>query len=48
MVLDMSWDEDMSLEKYSDLLEVADIYTPNQKRQCALPAQMTRTTRQER
>ncbi len=31
MVLDMSWDEDMSLEKYSDLLEVADIYTPNQK-----------------
>ena len=31
MVLDMSWYEDMSLEKYSDLLEVADIYTPNQK-----------------
>ncbi len=31
MVLDMGWDEDMSIEKYSDLLETADIYTPNRK-----------------
>lgn len=31
MVLDMGWDEDMSVEKYADLLETADIYTPNQK-----------------
>lgn len=31
MVLDMGWDEDMTIEKYSDLLEVADYYTPNQK-----------------
>lgn len=31
MVLDMGWDEDMTLEKYSELLSVADYYTPNQK-----------------
>lgn len=31
MVLDMGWDEDMTLEKYSELLTVADYYTPNQK-----------------
>lgn len=31
MVLDMGWDEDMTLEKYSELLETADYYTPNQK-----------------
>jgi len=31
MVLDMGWDEDMSLEKYSELLDIADYYTPNQK-----------------
>lgn len=29
MVLDMGWDEEMSEEKYSELLETADIYTPN-------------------
>lgn len=31
MVLDMGWDENMSIEKYSDLLDTADIYTPNRK-----------------
>ena len=31
MVLDMGWDDDMSVEKYADLLETADIYTPNRK-----------------
>lgn len=31
MVLDMGWDGDMTVEKYADLLETADIYTPNQK-----------------
>lgn len=29
MVLDMGWDEEMSEEKYSELLETAGIYTPN-------------------
>lgn len=31
MVLDMGWDENMSVEKYSDLLDTADVYTPNRK-----------------
>lgn len=31
LVLDTGWDDEMSLEKYSDYLEVADYYTPNQK-----------------
>jgi len=31
MVLDMGWDENMSLKKYNELLTVADYYTPNQK-----------------
>lgn len=31
MVLDMGWDENMSVEKYSDLLDTTDIYTPNRK-----------------
>lgn len=31
MVLDMGWDENMSVEKYLDLLDTADIYTPNRK-----------------
>ena len=31
LVLDMGWDEDMSFEKYGELLFVADYYTPNQK-----------------
>lgn len=31
MVLDMGWDEEMSAAKYADLLETADIYTPNRK-----------------
>ena len=29
LVLDMGWDDSVSLEKYSDLLELADYYTPN-------------------
>ena len=31
MVLDTGWDDDLSFEKYGDLLEIADYYTPNQK-----------------
>ena len=31
LVLDTGWDDSMSLEKYSDYLEIADYYTPNQK-----------------
>lgn len=31
LVLDTGWDDDMTLEKYSDYLEIADYYTPNQK-----------------
>ncbi len=31
LVFDMGWDDDMSLEKYSEYLELADYYTPNQK-----------------
>lgn len=31
MVLDMGWDEDLSFEKYADLFEIADYYTPNRK-----------------
>ena len=30
-VLDMGWDDEMSFEKYADLLEIADYYTPNRK-----------------
>lgn len=29
LVLDMGWDEEMCFEKYHDLLEIADYYTPN-------------------
>ena len=31
LVFDMGWDENLSLEAYSDKLELADYYTPNQK-----------------
>lgn len=31
LVLDTGWDDEMSLEKYSDYLDIADYYTPNQK-----------------
>ena len=31
LVLDMGWDEEMSFEKYDELLSLADYYTPNQK-----------------
>ncbi len=31
LVFDIGWDEDMSLEKYSEYLEIADYFTPNQK-----------------
>lgn len=31
MVLDMGWDEDMTPEKYHDILQIADYYTPNRK-----------------
>lgn len=31
MVLDMGWDDNLTFEKYSELLSVADYYTPNQK-----------------
>ena len=36
LVLDTGWDETMSLESYSDVLEVADYYTPNRKEACKL------------
>ena len=31
MVLDTGWDDELCYEKYCDLLEIADYYTPNQK-----------------
>lgn len=31
LVLDTGWDDNMSLEKYADYINVADYYTPNQK-----------------
>lgn len=31
LVLDTGWDDEMSFEKYSDYLELADYYTPNRK-----------------
>lgn len=31
MVLDMGWDDELSFEKFADLLEIADYYTPNRK-----------------
>ncbi|MDE6111475.1 MAG: carbohydrate kinase family protein [Eubacterium sp.] len=31
MVLDMGWDDELSFEKYDELLKIADYYTPNQK-----------------
>ena len=31
LVLDMGWDDEMSFEKYDELLKLADYYTPNQK-----------------
>lgn len=31
LILDTGWDDEMSLEKYKDYIEIADYYTPNQK-----------------
>lgn len=31
MVLDTGWDDELCFDKYGDLLEIADYYTPNQK-----------------
>ncbi|MCI9112054.1 MAG: carbohydrate kinase family protein [Eubacterium sp.] len=31
MVLDMGWDEELTFEKYDELLTIADYFTPNQK-----------------
>ncbi len=31
MVLDMGWDDDLSFDKYAELFELADYYTPNRK-----------------
>ena len=31
MVLDMGWDDELSFEKYGQMLEIADYYTPNRK-----------------
>lgn len=31
LVFDTGWDDDMSIEKYREFLEIADYYTPNQK-----------------
>lgn len=31
LIFDTGWEDDMTIEKYSDYIEVADYYTPNQK-----------------
>lgn len=31
MVLDMGWDDDLTLENYADVIDIADYYTPNRK-----------------
>lgn len=31
MVLDMGWDDNLTIEKYADVLDIADYYTPNRK-----------------
>ncbi len=31
LILDMGWEDDMSIEKYKDYLRIADYYTPNRK-----------------
>jgi len=36
MVLDMGWDDELSFEKYDELLRIADYYTPNQKEAFAI------------
>ncbi len=36
MVLDMGWDDELNFEKYSELFEIADYYTPNQKEALAV------------
>lgn len=36
MVLDMGWDEELTFEKYDELLSIADYYTPNQKEALAI------------
>ena len=41
LVLDMGWDDEMSFEKYDELLTVADYYTPNQKEAMKLTGKST-------
>ncbi len=43
MVLDTGWDDDLSIEKYADYIEVADYYTPN----CNEALKITGTSRLE-
>ena len=41
LILDTGWDDNMSLEAYSDYLEIADFYTPNQKEAMKITAKNT-------
>lgn len=41
LVLDTGWDDDMSFEKYSDYLELADYYTPNRAEAMRISAKNT-------
>ncbi len=41
LVLDMGWDEEMSFEKYNELLSLADYYTPNKKEALKLTGKST-------
>ena len=41
LVLDSGWDDTMSLEAYSDYLEIADYYTPNRKEAIKLAGEST-------
>lgn len=41
LVLDTGWDDEMSYEKYSDFLELADYYTPNRAEAMRISGQST-------
>ena len=41
MVLDFGWDDDLSFDKYGELLDIADYYTPNRKEALRLTGKNT-------
>lgn len=41
LVLDTGWSDDLSLEKYGDLIELADYYTPNRKEAVKITGEST-------